>query len=74
MRNIQEDAVKIAEQTIGDDICNQIGLKATIKVLEAIEAGIQLGAAQGIDFASKFDVTDDKENPVQPMKMNLQSL
>ena len=28
MRNIQEDAVKIAEQTIGDDICNQIGLKA----------------------------------------------
>lgn len=48
MRNIQEDAVKIAEQTIGDDICNQIGLRATLKVLQAIEAGIQLGAAQGL--------------------------
>ena len=68
MRNIQEDAVKIAEQTIGDDICNQIGLKATLKVLEAIEAGIQLGAAQGLDFASKHDMTD---NPVQTMKMDL---
>jgi len=71
MRNIQEDAVKIAEQTIGDDICNQIGLKATLKVLEAIEAGIQLGTARGIGWPMKFDMTDDKVNPVQTMKMNL---
>jgi|TARA_R110000824_G_scaffold72338_2_gene184621 hypothetical protein len=37
---LKDRAVKIAEEVIGNDICDEIGLKATLKILKAIERAI----------------------------------
>lgn len=58
-------AIKIAEEEIGNDICNQVGLKATLKILGAIERAIEIGETEGSVMA---------QHPVRSMKMNLKSL
>jgi len=55
-------AIKIAEEEIGNDICNQVGLKATLKILGAIERAIEIGETEGSVMA---------QQPVRAMKMDL---
>ena len=59
-------AIKIAEEEIGDDICNQVGLKATLKILAAIERAIEIGETEGSIMAQA-------QHPVRSMKMDLKS-
>ena len=57
-------AIKIAEEEIGNDICNQVGLKATLKILGAIERAIEIGETEG-------SVMAQTQHPVRTMKMDL---
>ena len=52
---INERAIKIAEEEIGDEICNKIGIKATAAILRAIERALV------------EDVCMDDNNPVERM-------
>jgi len=63
-------AIKIAEEEIGDDICNQIGLKATLKILGAIERAIEIWKP-GTEHLAHRPV---RNHPVRTMKMDLKSL
>jgi len=47
---IQEQAIKIAEGTIGkkrDELCNEIGLKNTMRILKAIETALETDTTTG---------------------------
>ena len=48
-------AIKIAEEEIGDEICNQVGLKTTLKILGAIERAIEIGETTGSMMAQQPD-------------------
>ncbi len=59
-------AIKIVEEEVGNDICNQIGWRDTIKIMGAIERAIEIGKKEGIRWAKHpkhFKFTD------QEMKM-----
>ena len=54
---INERAIKIAEEEIGDEICNKIGIKATASILRAIERALV------------EDACTDNMGPVERMKL-----
>ena len=56
---INERAIKIAEEEIGDEICNKIGIKATASILRAIERALVEDACYDID----------NMGPVETMKL-----
>ena len=56
---INERAIKIAEEEIGDEICNKIGIKATASILRAIE--------RALVEDSCYDI--DNMGPVETMKL-----
>lgn len=58
--NVKERAVKIAEQEIGDDICNSIGIRGCASILRAIERAL----LECVDDTAKA-----KECPVEKMKI-----
>ena len=64
MTNIEERAIKICEEEIGDEICNKIGLRGTLKILRAIEKLID----QNERHAHRAANTDNP-GPVKPMKI-----
>ena len=64
MTNIEERAIKICEEEIGDEICNKIGLRGTLKILRAIEKLID----QNEGPHDEMFMTDNP-GPVKPMKI-----
>lgn len=55
---INERAIKIAEEEIGDEICNKIGIRATGAIIRAIERALAEDACMEIDMG-----------PVETMKL-----
>jgi len=58
-------AIKIAEEEIGNDICNKLSFGETMQILGAIEQAIEIGKTEGSVMA---------QHPVRSMKMDLKSL
>ena len=54
---INERAIKIAEEEIGDDVCNKIGIRATGAIIRAIERALV------------EDACDDNMGPVEKMEL-----
>ena len=63
---INERAIKIAEEEIGDEICNKIGIKATASILRAIERALVEDASFSLTKAC-YDI--DNMGPVETMKL-----
>ena len=55
---VNERAIKIAEEEIGDEICNKIGIRATGAIIRAIERALAEDACMEIDMG-----------PVETMKL-----
>ena len=54
---INERAIKIAEEEVGDEICNKIGIRATGAIIRAIERALV------------EDASDDNMGPVEKMEL-----